>query len=81
MKVLSRKKHAEVGLGQDEVDRVEKDSVPHCGNGSLEGLEVPRPARGEGASGCAAFVLRCSSVGFYGEEGASIVESYKHRRS
>ena len=40
--------HAEVGLGQDEVDRVGQGAGPHGDNGGLEGLAVPRPARGEG---------------------------------
>ena len=55
--------HAEVGLGQDEVYRVEQDAGPRGGNGGLEGLAVPHPARGEGASGCTAFVLRMLKFG------------------
>ncbi len=51
--------HAEVGLGQDGVEQVGQGAGPRGGNGGLEVLAQPRPARGEGASGCTAFVLRC----------------------
>ncbi len=62
---LVSKHHAEVGLGQDEVDRVEQGAGPRGGNVGLENLAVLRPARGEGASGCTAFVLRMLKFGLH----------------
>ena len=73
--------HAEVGLGQDEVDRVGQGAGPRGGNGGLEGLAVPRPARGEGASGCTASFLRRLKCGLLGGGGVVIVRSNQQPRS